>query len=68
MPGAGLCGIALLLAAKESARVSRSIGMQKKPDYILLFNRFGVVLAMLFCSALLDMGMNFCFADLFSFV
>lgn len=65
LPGASLCGIALLLAAKESARVSRSIGMQKKPDYTLLFNRFGVVLAMLFCSALLDMGMNFCFADFF---
>lgn len=67
LPGACLCGIALLLAAKESARVSRSIGLQKKIDYGLLLNRFGVVLCMLFCSALLDMGMNFFFADLFSF-
>ena len=67
LPGACLCGIALLLAAKESWKISHCIRMQKQPDYTLFFNRFGIVLCLLFLSALLDMGTNFCFAGLFSF-
>lgn len=67
LPGAFLCSLAFLFAAQESSKLSRTIRIQKRPDYRIFFVRFGVVLCMLFFAALCDLAANFCFADFFSF-
>lgn len=76
LPGAFVCCLAILLAAREGSRFSRriascgsspefgTISSQKMRLYLL---RFGVILALAFSAALLDVLFSACFAGMFSF-
>ncbi|TGJ76513.1 stage II sporulation protein M [Caproiciproducens galactitolivorans] len=76
LPGAFVCCIAILLAAKEGARFSRviascsagagkkAIGPPKMKPYVL---RFGAILTVAFSAAVFDVLFSGCFAGMFSF-
>lgn len=67
LPGAFLCCLALLLAAKESMRLSRNITGSGGLNIKMYFFRFGKVLMICFLAAVLDLLTTVCFAGLFSF-
>ncbi len=67
LPGSFLCAAALLFAAQEAAKLSRTISQRKKPAYRLFFVRFGFVLCLLFFSSACDAIASFCFSDFFLF-
>lgn len=76
LPGAFFCCIAILLAAREGIRFSRRmaangtsaqggvIGLKNLKVYLM---RFGTILALAFCAALMDLLFSACFAGLFRF-
>lgn len=76
LPGAFVCCLALLLAAREGSLFSRriascatssekgTISEQKMKIYLL---RFGAILALAFFAALIDVLFSTCFAGMFSF-
>jgi len=76
LPGAFVCCLAILLAAREGSRFSRRIAScgampesgTISPSKIKLYLlRFGAILALAFSAALLDVLFSACFAGLFSF-
>lgn len=73
LPGAFLCVISILLAAREGIYFSKKIagcGISKDPVYLRLktyLARFGSIMILAFVSAIVDLAMTFCFAGLFSF-
>ena len=67
LPGAFLCCLALLLAAKESMHLSRNITNSGGLNTKAYFLRFGKALMICFLAAVLDLLTTVCFAGLFSF-
>lgn len=67
LPGAFLCCLALLLAAKESMHLSRNITNSGGLKIKAYFLRFGKALIICFFAAVLDLLTTVCFAGLFSF-
>ena len=74
LPGAFLCCLALLLAAREGVDFSRRIAQSAKSaagrehpavkQYLL---RFGTIIAIAFMASVLDVIMTLSFAGIFSF-
>lgn len=76
LPGAFICCLALLLAAREGTRFSRRIafggtsnqsGTISRANIRLYLLRFGAILAISFAAALVDLFLSTCFAGMFSF-
>ncbi len=76
LPGAFVCCLAILLAAREGSRFSRRIASCgampesrtiSPPKMKLYLLRFGAILALAFSAALLDVLFSACFAGMFSF-
>ena len=67
LPGALVCGAALILAAREAMRTSRSIGRGEHWNMKLYCVRFGGVLILAAGAALTDAVLSFCLSGLFSF-
>lgn len=67
LPGALVCGAALILAAREAMRTSRSIGRGEHWNMKLYCIRFGGVLILAAGAALTDAVLSFCLSGLFSF-
>ena len=72
LPGAFACCLAVLLAAKEGIGFSRLLAScgslpVNRPKLKLYTLHFGVVLALAFLAALLDLLLSACFGGLFSF-
>ena len=76
LPGAFVCCLAILLAAREGSCFSRRIascgaapksGTISPPKMKLYLLRFGAILALAFSAALLDVLFSACFAGMFSF-
>lgn len=76
MPGAFICCLALLLAAREGVRFSRKIahcgtssqnGTISRTNIRLYLLRFGAILGVAFLAALADLFFSACFSGMFSF-
>ncbi len=76
LPGAFLCCLAILLAAREATRFSRRIascgtsaqsGTISRGNIRLYLLRFGTILGIAFLAALIDAFFSACFAGMFSF-
>jgi stage II sporulation protein M len=76
LPGAFICCLAILLAAREGMRFSRRIasygtsaqsGTISRANVKLYLLRFGAILGIAFLAALIDLFLSTCFAGLFSF-
>ncbi len=75
LPGAFICCIAILLAAREGSRFSRRIaaggkgqgGIISRSNIRLYLLRFGAILGIAFLSAVTDLILSACFAGMFSF-
>jgi Integral membrane protein DUF95. len=76
MPGAFICCLAILLAAREGVRFSRRIahcgtssqnGTISRTNIKLYLLRFGAILGIAFLAALADLFFSACFSGMFSF-
>jgi stage II sporulation protein M len=76
LPGAFVCCLAILLAAREGTRFSRRIasygtstqsGTISRANMRLYLLRFGAILGIAFLAALIDLFFSACFAGMFSF-
>lgn len=76
LPGAFICCLAILLAAREGTRFSRKIascgasaqnGTISRGNMRLYLLRFGAILGIAFLAALMDVFLSACFAGMFSF-
>jgi stage II sporulation protein M len=75
LPGAFICCVAILLAAREGTRFSRRIavggkyqgGIISRTNIRLYLLRFGAFLGIAFLSAITDLILSACFAGMFSF-
>ena len=76
LPGAFVCCLAILLAAREGTRFSRRIascgtssqsGTISRVNIKLYLLRFGAILGIAFLAALIDLFFSRCFAGMFSF-
>ena len=76
LPGAFICCLAILLAAREGTRFSRKIascstsvqsGTISRGNMKLYLMRFGAILGIAFSAALIDAFLSACFAGMFSF-
>ncbi len=76
LPGAFVCCLAILLAAREGTRFSRKIascgtsaqsGAISRGNMKLYLLRFGAILGIAFLAAVVDVFLSACFAGMFSF-
>jgi len=76
LPGAFICCLAILLAAREGTRFSRRIascgtssqsGAISQANIKIYLLRFGAILGIAFLAALIDLLLSACFAGMFSF-